>query len=75
MGKSNKKKKEEGKQPNNFIHFSGMATQMGATIAAGVFGGIELDDYLELETPIFTLVGSLLGVAIAMYFVIKDISK
>lgn len=49
-----------------------MATQMAITILAGVFGGRKLDSYLALETPVFTLVGSILGVGIALYFLIKD---
>lgn len=74
MVKKNKKKKEE-KQPNDFLKYTGMATQMAVTILIGVFGGIKVDEYLELQTPIFTLIFSLLAVAAAMYMVIKDINK
>ncbi len=49
-----------------------MATQMAITILAGVFGGRKLDEYLGLEIHTFTLVGSIFGVAIALYFLIKD---
>ncbi|MBL0315601.1 MAG: AtpZ/AtpI family protein [Flavobacteriales bacterium] len=52
-----------------------MATQMAATIFVGVWGGKKLDEYLKNETPVFTLVFSLLGVVIAMYNVIKDFIK
>jgi F0F1-type ATP synthase assembly protein I len=65
---------EKGKKkpPNDFIKYSGMATQMAITILAGVFGGRELDAKFAMETPVFTLVGSLLGVGAALYFLIKD---
>lgn len=74
MAKKNKEKKEE-KQPNHFLKYTGMAAQMAITILIGVFGGIKIDEYLELQTPIFTLIFSLLAVAAAMYFVIKDINS
>jgi F0F1-type ATP synthase assembly protein I len=52
-----------------------MATQMGITIFLGVWGGIKLDDYLQFETPVMTLVGSLLGVVVAVYIVIRDVLR
>tara|TARA_B100001063_G_C16779112_1_gene569263 strand:+ start:34026 stop:34184 length:159 start_codon:yes stop_codon:yes gene_type:complete len=52
-----------------------MAAQMAITILIGVFGGIKVDEYFELSSPIFTLVFSLLSVAAAMYFVIKDLNS
>jgi len=52
-----------------------MAIQMGITIAAAVYGGIALDDRLELETPWFTLLLSLIGVGAAIYIVIRTTSK
>lgn len=67
MTENNKKK-----QPNDFLKYTGMATQMAITILAGVFGGRKLDEYLVLETPVFTLIGSILGVGMALYFLIKD---
>ena len=48
---------------------------MGAIIAVGVLGGKKLDEWLGLETPIFTLVLSLVSVAGAIYISIKDFLK
>lgn len=48
---------------------------MAVTIFLGVWGGKKLDAYLENNTPVFTLVFSLLGVVIAIYNVIKDLLK
>jgi F0F1-type ATP synthase assembly protein I len=71
-----KPSKEEVKRPvNDFYKYSGMAIQMGITIAAAVYGGIALDKQLELETPWFTLLLSLIGVAAAIYIVIKTTTK
>jgi hypothetical protein len=52
-----------------------MGLQMGAIITGGVLGGIQLDKWLQLKFPIFTLVLTLLSVFLAMYYFIKDILK
>jgi hypothetical protein len=52
-----------------------MGVQMGAIITGGVLGGVQLDKWLQLKFPIFTLVLTLLSVFLAMYFFIKDILK
>jgi hypothetical protein len=41
-------------------------------ILAGVFGGIKLDQIVNMEFPLFTLVLSTLSVALAIYYSIKD---
>jgi antibiotic biosynthesis monooxygenase (ABM) superfamily enzyme len=52
-----------------------MGIQMGAIIAAGVWGGIQLDKLLHLKFPVFTLILTLLSVFLAMYYFIKDVLK
>ncbi len=49
-----------------------MASKMAIVIIAGVFAGIKLDERSSAEFPVWTLVLSLLGVAAAIYFVIRD---
>ena len=49
--------------------------QMLAIILLGVFGGIKLDEWLDLGFPVFTLVFTLLSVILAIYYVIKDLLK
>ncbi len=49
-----------------------MGFQMGVIIFAGVFGGIKLDEKLNFEFPLCTLVLSLFGVGAALYVVLKD---
>jgi len=42
-------------------------------ILLGVFGGMKLDEWLEsIDFPLFTLVLSIGGVVLAIYFAIKD---
>jgi hypothetical protein len=60
---------------NNYAKYSSMGLQMGAIITGGVLGGIQLDKWLQLKFPIFTLLLTLLSVFLAMYYFIKDILK
>lgn len=63
------------KQPNSFLRYSGMATTMAVIILIGVLGGKWLDNYFQNETPWYTLTGSILGVTLSMYYVIKGLIK
>ena len=60
---------------NKYLKYSNMAFQMAITIGLFVFVGYELDKYFALKQPICTIVFSLLGVALALYSVIKDFIK
>jgi hypothetical protein len=52
-----------------------MALQMVTIIVIGSVGGLKLDQWLNLSFPVFTLILSLLSVAIAIYLAIKDIIR
>jgi F0F1-type ATP synthase assembly protein I len=54
-----------------YVRYSGMATQMLVVIGGLTWGGRALDKWLDTN-PLFVVIGSLLGVALAMYLVIKD---
>lgn len=69
--KNEKPKKSE--RPNEFLRYSGMATQMAVVILAGVWLGQWLDN--DREFPLFTLIFAIFSVAIAIYIVIKDTSR
>lgn len=49
-----------------------MAFQMFAVIFITVWGGMKLDKLAGNQTPVFTIILSLLGVFAAIYTVIKD---
>jgi len=64
------------KQGNNTIlRYTSLATQMAITIFLGVWGGMKLDSYFQFNTPIMTLICSLLGVTLAVYIVIRDVLR
>lgn len=58
---------------NAWVRFSAIGMQMGAIIAGGAFLGNYLDKRQQNETPVWTLVCSLSGVAIGLYLVIKEV--
>ena len=52
-----------------------MAFQMMIVIGGGAWGGHELDKSQQNEKPIWTIVLSLLGIALSLYLVIRSASK
>jgi membrane protein DedA with SNARE-associated domain len=71
--KKNKKPSKKPKPLNNYVKFSGMAIQMGVTISLGAWGGSTLDEKLNTDSRIFTIILSLLAIGIAMYLVIREV--
>jgi len=48
---------------------------MLAIILLGVFGGMKLDQWLELKSPVFTVIFSILFVILAIYSAVRDLLK
>ena len=70
-----KRKSRQNKALNNYAKYSGLGFQMGVIIAISVWGGLKLDELAGTETPVFTIVLSLLGVVTAIYTAIRDFIK
>lgn len=64
-------KNPENDGPANYARYTGLGVQMIVIILITVWGGIKLDELFLLETPVFTIILSLLGVAAAIYTAIK----
>lgn len=62
-------------QLNKYLRVSGAGFQMLATIALGVFIGYKLDERYSKDQQIYTVIFSLLFIGIALYSVIKQVSK
>ena len=78
IGMSKKENKQEEKAKNQLkdvAKYSAIAFQMLAIVLAGVFGGIKLDQIVSLDFPLFTVILSLLAVALAIYYSIRDLIK
>lgn len=59
---------------HQYAVYSNLAFEMGAIIALGVFGGIKLDKILNLS-PLFTVLCSLASIAIALFLIIRSLTK
>lgn len=70
-----KKNDQKKNYLNDYAKYSSIALQMLVIILLGVFGGVKLDEWLNLEFPVFTVILSLLSVTIAIYSVVKDLLK
>lgn len=60
---------------HNYAKYTGLGVQMIIIILVTVWGGKQLDKLFSLQTPVFTIVLSLLGVFAAIYTAIKDFIK
>ena len=58
-----------------FLRFTSMATQMGVIIFLGVWGGMQLDKKFPNDFHGWTLGLSLFSVFVAIYRLIKDLSR
>ncbi len=75
--KEHNPKKSEQKPINRinaYAKFSGIAFQMIAIIGLGTYGGVKLDEKYPNNYSLFTIILSLASVAIAMFYVIKQVS-
>ncbi len=68
---------DPNKKPmNDYAKYSGLAVQMAVIIGGGCYGGYKLDEHFQnKETPIYTIILSLISIALAMYIVLKDFIK
>jgi len=60
---------------NNYLKYSGMAFQMGATIGIFTFIGYKLDEHFKLKTAYCTIIFALIGVGISLFTVLRDFMK
>ena len=60
------------KKPNLWLSLSGIAIQMGVIIYLGAWGGRKLDEHYSDGANTFTVILTLLAVAIAMYLVVRQ---
>jgi len=68
-----KNKTTKKKQLNSYIKYTSLTTQMAVIIAAGTFFGDFLDKVNKSDTPIYTIILSLISIFLALYYVLKKI--
>jgi len=62
-------------KPNRYLELMGIAAQMGITIFLGAYLGKWLDARYTAGKNLYTIVFTLLSVAIALYMVLKQVNK
>ena len=67
----NKNYQKPKKQIDDFIRYSSLAFEMIVIMGIGVWIGIKIDKWLELDFPAFTLALMILSVAGAIYHAIR----
>jgi F0F1-type ATP synthase assembly protein I len=72
-----KPKQDKEKRPalESYARYSSLAFQMFAIIGIGIFGGVQLDHWLKLGFPAFTVLFAVLSVSAAIYVAVKDLLK
>lgn len=60
---------------NAYARYSSLGMQMAVIIAGGSFGGHKLDEHYANQTPVWTIVLSLLSIAIALYLVFREVTR
>ncbi len=73
QAQSNKQRKNSSL--NSYAKYSSLSIQMVIIVLAGAYGGVKLDKWIQWKFPLFTLLFSILGVAIAIYIAVKDFLK
>lgn len=73
MDQENPKNPEKkSKSLNDYARYSNLAFQMIVILGLGVWGGIKIDDWLNLSFPLFTVVLSFAAVLLAIYTGLRD---
>ncbi len=75
QNQTNQKKKKNQSKSNSPGAYITIAAQMFIIIFIGVFGGTQLDSLIKMEFPVFTVLLSIVSVALAIYIAIKNLLK
>lgn len=59
----------------SYLKYTGIAVQMLVITLLFTYGGMELDRYIALGIPIFTVLFSLIGIVLGIYISLKDFFK
>ncbi|RLD19979.1 MAG: ATPase F0F1 [Bacteroidetes bacterium] len=65
---------KKSKPLKNFVKFSGLAFQLFAVIGIGTWFGYWLDSRMQLQVPIFTLLGAVLSLSAVIYYLIRQVN-
>lgn len=63
------------KKIDNFIKYSGLGFEMAAIIAFGTWGGFKIDQWMNNDFYIFTLILMVVSVIISIFYGIRNLLK
>ena len=66
-------KKQPKKSANIYLKYSGLAFQLGATIAVGAFIGYKLDEWAQFDKQYLTALFAVLFTLAGLYIALKDL--
>lgn len=66
---------EDKKNSNAFLKYSSIAFQMFLIIGVFSFAGYKLDEYQNMDKPLYTAFFGILGVGASLYQVVKQLNK
>ncbi|MEO6347149.1 MAG: AtpZ/AtpI family protein [Aquaticitalea sp.] len=69
----NNQSEKKANQLNAYARFSAIGFQMIVIIGLGVFAGVKLDEWYPNKYRLFTIILSLLAIALALYSVIRQV--
>lgn len=70
-----KKQNKNKKSFDDFIKYSNLGFEMLAIIVAGTFGGYKIDQWMDNEVKVFTLVLMTLSVVLSILYGIRNFLK
>ena len=73
MMKNENPSKKSKSSLSQYARFSGIAVQMGVIIGVSAWGGKKIDQHFNFNKPYLTILCSLLGVAFALYLIIREV--
>lgn len=68
-------KPQKNRPVNDYVRYSSMAFEMIVMVLIAIFGGRALDNYLELNFKLFTLIFSVLAITLVIYKFIRLVSN
>ena len=68
-------KRKSENQNKSLYRIAGLGTTLAGFIGLGVYGGLQLDKFLEWELAAGTATGSIVGLGIGLWYVLRGLKK
>ncbi len=75
MPPENDKLKKQRQLLHSYARYSGVAFQMLGIMAVFIFGGWKLDQHFQTNTPWITAIMAILGIALALFTILKQVKS